>query len=95
MAKVRFNLNQLNNPTPAKIDRGFKIFIGIAGVLVGWMPTSNVVPTSIQEVITPILGLLISIAVVLAPLFGIEVDRKSIPTSDVTTMENKTLKRKT
>ncbi len=87
MAEIKFGTKQIKNPTPASLDRGIKVFMVFSSAFIAWMPTNNLVPTNVQNVITPILALMMTLALGIAPLFGIETDRKTAPMEDVTTME--------
>jgi hypothetical protein len=87
--RVKFGAQQVANPTPANFERFVKIFIGINGLFLAWMPTNNLVPTSVQEVVTPIVNLLNSILLFLLPYFGVQVEGNKIPVKDVVSMETK------
>ena len=89
MGKIQFGGRQLKNPTPASFERFVKIFIGLSGLFMAWMPTNNLVPLSIQEVITPVNNLLNSVMIFLLPYFGVKVNGDSVPAEDVTSMETK------
>lgn len=90
MAQVRFSSAQLGNPTPAGLNRWVRIFTVVVAALIAWMPTNNVVPHGVQDILTPILALLMTIANGIAPFFGIEVSGKTVPAGDVTAMEQHT-----
>lgn len=87
MADIKFSASQLTNPTPAGLNRWVRICTVIAASLIAWMPTNNVVPHHVQDILTPILALLMTIANGIAPFFGVEVSGKSVPIEDVTAME--------
>lgn len=87
MTQVKFNSSQLSNPTPAGLNRWVRVFTVVVAALIAWMPTNNVVPHNVQDVLTPILALLMTLANGIAPFFGIEVSGKSVPAEDVTAME--------
>lgn len=89
MALIKFGVRQLRNPTPASFERNVKIFIGVTGLLLAWMPTNNIVPHNIQDVITPITNLTNSILLFLLPYFGVKVETATVPKEDVTVMETK------
>jgi hypothetical protein len=89
MAEVKFGTGQLGNPTPAKLERNVKIFIGVCGLILAWMPTNNIVPKNVQDIITPIANLINSILIFMLPYFGVQVDRKTVPVEDVKVMETK------
>jgi hypothetical protein len=87
MANIKFGTKQIKNPTPANVERGVKAFNVAASLFIAWMPTNNIVPHNVQDVMTPILGLLIGMVNGLAPLFGIETGTKTVRTDEVTAME--------
>ena len=88
MADIKFSAKQLNNPTPAGLNRGVRVFTVVAAALIAWMPTNNIVPLVVQDIITPVLGLLLTIANGIAPFFGIELDnQRTVKAKDVTSME--------
>lgn len=89
MNKVKFGTSQVGNPTPASLERKAKIFIGVSGLILAWMPTNNLVPLHIQEIITPVTNLFNSVIIFLLPYFGVQVDRKTVPVDDVASMETK------
>jgi len=79
----------LKHPTPASFERFVKMWIGITGLFLAWMPTNNIVPIAFQELFTPINNLLNSILIFLLPYFGVVVTEDTVPTKDVTSMESK------
>lgn len=88
MANIKFGTKQIKNPTPANIERSVKAFNVAASLFIAWMPTNNIIGHGAQDIITPILGLLIGMVNGLAPLFGIETGTKTVRTDEVTAMEN-------
>ena len=87
MSKIRFGGKQLKNPTPASFERFVKMWIGITGLFLAWMPTNNIVPIEFQEVFTPINNLLNSVFIFLLPYFGVKVEGDTVPKEDVTAIE--------
>jgi hypothetical protein len=88
---MQFGRKQIGKPTPAGLEFWSKIYIGIMGLFLAWMPTNNIVPHHAQDVITPIANLINSIIIFLLPFFGIPVeDKKMVPVEDVKVMEEKT-----
>lgn len=87
MAKIGFGGRMLKHPTPASFERFVKMWIGITGLFLAWMPTNNIVPIGFQEVFTPINNLVNSVFIFLLPYFGVKTDESSIPVQDVTSME--------
>jgi len=91
MAEIKFGPGQISNPTPSKINLIVRIFNVVSGVFLGWMmttPNGMIGPTT-QAYISSILGLVIALVNGIAPLFGIELDRKTVPADQVTAMDPK------
>lgn len=89
MSAIKFGYKQLTNPTPANYDRTVKIFIGVSGLLLAWLPTNNIVPHHIQDIVTPIVNLVNSVMLFLLPFFAVQTSGVSVPVEEVTQMENK------
>ena len=87
MAKIGFGGRMLKHPTPASFERFVKMWIGISGLFLAWMPTNNIIPIEFQEIFTPINNLVNSILIFLLPYFGVKVTADTVPTKDVTSME--------
>lgn len=90
MADVKFGTSQIKNPTPSRINLLVRIFNVVAGIFMGWMMTTpnGMIGLKTQGYISSILGLLIALVNGLAPLFGIELDRKTVPADQVTAMDD-------
>lgn len=89
MGEIKFGYKQLTKPTPANYDRVVKIFIGVSGLLLAWLPTNNIVPHHVQDIVTPIVNLVNSIMLFLLPFFAVQTDSSRIPVEEVTQMETK------
>lgn len=89
MAKVSFGTGQVSNPTPAGINLWVRVFTVVAGIFIGWMQTTNLIGPVTQGIISSILGLLLAIVNGLAPLFGVDVTGKTVPTEQVTAIDTK------
>jgi hypothetical protein len=63
------------------------VFNVAASLFIAWMPTNNIIGHQAQDIMTPILGLLIGMVNGIAPLFGIETTSKVVKMDDVTSME--------
>lgn len=87
MAQVKFGTGQVGNPTPAGINLWVRVFTVVAGIFIGWMQTTNLIGPITQGVLSSILGLLLAIVNGLAPLFGVDITSKSVPTEKVTAIE--------
>lgn len=88
-ATAKFGLGQVDNPTPASYERFVKIFVGVSGLILAWMPTNNLVPSDLQDVVTPICNLLNSILIFLLPFIGVKIPTPTVPTKDVNVIETK------
>lgn len=89
MPQVKFGRKQLTKPTPAGFEFWVKIFVGVSGLLLAWMPTNNIVPHGVQDVITPICNLVNSVMLFLLPFFGVQIASTVVRTKDVKVMEEK------
>lgn len=89
MAEVKFGTGQVNNPTPAGINLWVRVFTVVAGIFIGWMQTTNLIGPITQGIISSILGLLLAIVNGLAPLFGVDITSRTVPTDKVTAVETK------
>lgn len=83
----KFGTKQLGNPTPANFDRNVKIFVGVTGLFLAWMPTNNIIGHGLQDVITPLINLANSVLIFLLPFFGVQTSAKKVSIDDVQTME--------
>lgn len=86
---MNFGRKQLGKPTPAGLEFWAKIYIGVMGLFLAWMPTNNIVPHQAQDIVTPIANLVNSIVIFLLPFFGAEIDQKNVPIEDVKVVEEK------
>jgi hypothetical protein len=87
MPGIKFGTRQVKNPTPAGIERFVKAFNVSAALFIAWMPTNNIIGHHAQDIITPILALLMGMINGVAPLFGIETTSKVVNMDEVTAME--------
>lgn len=89
MAEIKFGTGQIKNPTPSRVNLIVRVFNAVAGAFLGWMMTTpnGMIGNKTQGYISSILGLAILLINVLAPLFGIELDRKTVPADQVTAMD--------
>lgn len=89
MPPIKFGFSQWKMPTPAIVNLWVRIFTVCAGAFIGWMQTSNMIGPHSQNAISSLLGLGVTIANSLAPLFGVQVTSDTIKTDQVTAMESK------
>ena len=82
-----FGLKQISNPTPTNVNTLVRVITIISGTLMAWMQTAAFIPSNVQAPISSILGLIIALSNGLAPLFGVEVNSKTVPTDQVTAIE--------
>lgn len=87
MAQVRFNLSQVNNPTPSNVGRTVTIISIVLGVFVGWSASTNIIPHPADDIVNGIAGLLLAVANAIKPFFGVEVNGSTVPKKDVTEIE--------
>lgn len=86
---MNFGRKQLGKPTPASLEFWAKIYIGVMGLFLAWMPTNNIVPHGAQDIITPIANLINSIVIFMLPFFGAEINKDVVPIEDVKVAEEK------
>lgn len=86
---IKFNRAQLKNPTPASVSFKINIAIAVFSALGGWVGTASFIPAKPSTIIQSILSLLVLISVTIKPFFGVTVDESTIPTEDVTEVEDK------
>lgn len=88
MADIKFGTSQIKNPTPSRINMLVRVFNVVSGVFMGWMMTvpNGMIGNKTQGYVSSILGLSIALVNGVAPLFGIELDRKTVPSEQVTAM---------
>jgi hypothetical protein len=88
MADIKFGTDQIQNPTPSKINLWVRVFTVVAGIFMGWMSTNNLIGPVSQGIISSILGLLLALVNGLAPLFGVEVSGNTVAAKDVTAVDS-------
>lgn len=84
---AKFGLSNRNRPTPARINVLAGVITGAIGIFIGWTGTNDIIPPKTENLITSILGLLLLLIPVLKPLFGVDVTEKTVPTSQVTAID--------
>ncbi len=88
MANIKFNANQLKNPTPKSISNFVNVFTVVAGALIAWIGTANFIPAQLSGILQSVLGLLLSIANGLKPFFGVETTKEAVPIEDVAVIDD-------
>ncbi len=89
MAEVKFGTKQIGKPTPANVNLWVRVFTVAGAIFMAWMATASVMGPHTKDIINQILGLLLGLANGLAPLFGVEIQSKTVPTDQVTSIETK------
>jgi len=87
MAQMKFNLSQVNNPTPANVGRLITLISAVLGALVAWTASTNIIPHPADDIVNSILGLAGLVINAIRPFFGMEGVTKTVPSSEVTEME--------
>lgn len=85
-----FGKNQINKPTPASVENGFKIVSAIAAVIIAWFQTIDFLPSNVVKVVSGILGLIIALSAALVPFFGVSTNETTVPIQEVKSMDNPT-----
>lgn len=88
MPEVKFGTGQLSNPTPSRVSKILDGFTGIAGVVIAWIGTADFISSYDAKVAQSILGLLVGIAQVLKPFFGVQTNQRNVPIDDVKEMKS-------
>lgn len=86
---IKFNAQQLKNPTPTNLSNGIQVFTVIGGIIIGWVGTANFIPVQTAGMIQSILGLLVGIANGIKPFFGVETTDTEVPIEQVGEMDTK------
>lgn len=86
---IKFGTDQVSNPTPSKINLWVRVFTVAAGVFMGWMATASLMGPNTKDILNSILGLLIGLVNGIAPLFGIEINTRTVPSDKVTAIDTK------
>ncbi len=87
-----FGLNQINNPTPSKVNLIVRVLTVVIASFLAWMATTDLVNAYWQHLLTGILGLVMSLINGVAPLFGVTVTQSNIPTETVTAVDTDKIK---
>lgn len=87
---MKFGRQQINRPTPASINFWVRVWTVVAGILLTYMESVPFqISAPVASTIKWFLGLTIALGNGLAPLFGAEVSRTSVPIEDVKVIEDK------
>lgn len=92
MANITFGKTGMSMPTPSWVAFWIDIFSAVAGVLITWLLTASYIPSNVSNIIGSILGLLLSIAQVIKPFFGVANAPSKVPVEEVTAMDEKATK---
>jgi hypothetical protein len=87
MPDIKFGASQLKNPTPSHINLWVKVFTVAGTAFIGWMATNTMVGPNSKNIINSILGLALTLINVIAPLFGVDINTKTVPSSEVTAID--------
>lgn len=82
-----FGLGQIGNPTPQAVVLTVRIVSIVFGVLIAWVSQTHLISDGNKGEINLALGSLISLAHLVAPLFGVEIDAPAVATKDVTAVK--------
>ena len=84
-----FGRKQIGKPTPASISFKIMVISVVCPAIQVWLGTAAYIPNGVSNILISILGLFILLSNALKPLFGVDVPEESVPTKDVTAMEDK------
>lgn len=85
---IKFNAQQLKNPTPATVSNIVAVSSVILGVFIGWLGTQNIIMPHWTAILSSISGLLLAILNGLKPFFGVQPTQDSVPIEKVTAMDD-------
>jgi hypothetical protein len=85
---ANFGFKQINNPTPASLNRWVRVVTVTIGVFLLWMPSAPAgwFNQATQDALVSVLALITALINGLAPLFGVEVTG-SVPAEQVAAID--------
>lgn len=83
----KFGRRQTGNPIPASFAFWVRVYSAIMVAFMAWMPTAHFISHNFQDVSTSIIGLTVTIANIILPFFGVQVEEEDVPTEDVKEIE--------
>lgn len=88
---MKFGRSQINNPTPASINFWVRVWTVAGGIILTGMESFpfHTVSGMVESTVKWFLGLTIALANGLAPLFGAEINSKTVSVDQVTAIEEK------
>lgn len=84
---IKFGRKQLRNPTPSNVAVGLDIFSGFAAAVLAWIGTASFISAATSTILQSVLGLLVTLAQIAKPFFGVKTRLRSIDIEDVSVME--------
>jgi hypothetical protein len=87
MTQVKFNRQQLNNPTPKGIAFWLNIVMAICTALSGWVSSVSFIPAQPSTIASSLLSLVVLVCMAIKPFFGVETTNKNVPIEQVGEME--------
>lgn len=83
-----FGRKQAGNPIPAQFAFWVRVYSAVMVAFMAWMPTAHFISHNFQDIATSIIGLTVTIANIILPFFGVEVEEgEKVPAKDVTVIE--------
>lgn len=91
--KTRFGLNQRNNPTPKKVEARLEFAVKALGVVAGYLVIADWVPAQVSNILSPIISsLLMPLLLEAKKLWGVEIDKRYVPTDQVEVIDEEAKK---
>lgn len=84
-----FGRKSIGKPTPASISFKIMVISVVCPAIQVWLGTAAYIPNGISNILISVLGLLILLSNALKPLFGVDIPEKTVPSKDVTGVEDK------
>lgn len=85
-----FGLSQRNKPTPAKVNIIFGVIGSMIAFLISWSATNDIMNPKLENALTAIGGLIIGLMPIIKPLWGVDVESKTVPSDKVTAIDTDT-----
>lgn len=83
----KFGRKQAGNPIPASFAFWVRIYSAVAVAFISWMPTASFISHNFQDISTSIIGLTVTMANVILPFFGVQVEEEEVPADQVKEIE--------
>lgn len=87
MPEIKFGIDHIRKPNPARITRNLGISAFILSTLSGYMASANYIPAVLSSALQGIFSVAASICLGLIPFFGVETTQKKVDIKNVASLE--------